>query len=219
VSKIIALRDATATTVITTLRKAGPFLALFVVAYCGFLAYFYAPTLIRGTGEIAAKEPLQEQEQKPKATDRVKEVVPLSTSAAALANAEMPTAISMPDREIPTEESRQLTSEATQEMNYLSGRAPGPVVNSERSTALRKLRNGANTPEAVQALSMTIVSDQAVGNRLLAVTALRNLSKQGDDDGAIRSALQQAMGDSDAKVAQFARAAYDEVTSRYAPRS
>lgn len=113
----------------------------------------------------------------------------------------------------PLAETGALPEETLKEINDLSTQALSAAVPTERGKAIVKLRSAARSPESIQALSRVVSGDQSAQNRMLAVTALLNMARQGDADGAIKEMLRQASADYDPRVAMRAQSALASLVS------
>lgn len=179
-------------------------LALFCVAYSGFLLYHWstdarrslqAPSTAKPAGGVTNDSRLAKAG--PGQLTRDRPIATLTKSSTAR------------QPELIAEVSSQTEdSEAEVDLGEQAIRASEP---QERASAIDGL-SAATTPEALQALQIAATSDATVRNRIRAVNSLRVLAGRGETKDEILTILQRIMSDSNPSVASRAAAAYREIT-------
>jgi hypothetical protein len=192
------------------------FVLLFATAYCGSLGYFWLMDRFLVDNAAYSATAAEVVEPKTSAPEASKDMVAVAAEISTSSDGGKTRLVGQTEQTgpvTPLMETDVLSESTRKHVLELSGQATTAPTMEGRSKAIMKLRSAAKTPESVQALTEVLHSDTAVRNRLFAVTALRSLATQGDDDGAIRTALGQASADEDRKVADAARNAYEHVRS------
>ncbi len=194
------------------------FVALFVAAYSGFLSYYWFTDAHRKPlfAAVAASihgggEPLPVRAQS--VQNRRLQSSSLDNPRIALAGGAKQ-AVEQIGPVTALAETGGPSQEAREQVNAVTAKVSNASSPAERAKAIVKLRNLTKTAESVQVLADVLHSDTNTRNRLFAVTALRSLATQGDEDGTVRAALRQAMSDGDPKVASQAQRAYTDIAAK-----
>lgn len=190
--------------------------ALFGVAYSGFLLYFHltaagslpAAVLSVATGSKWASAPTEALA----ISRRTAVINPASPAPRAVSSSEVQTrSESTPGEPTSNDTDTRADAQTLAEVNALSAQALTAATPSDRFAAIVKLKHAMPTPDAVQAMGIILATDPLPRNRMMAIDSLRNMAAREDADGMARAALKNASLDTDAAVAARARSAYEQL--------
>lgn len=179
-------------------------LALFCVAYSGFLLYYWSTDARRSLQVSSTAKPAGGVTSD---SWLAKAGFGQLTQDRSIATLTKSSTTRQPE---PVAEVSSQTEDSEAEVN-LSEQAIGASEPQERASAIDGL-SAAATPEALQALQIAATSDAVVRNRIRAVNSLRVLAARSGADDTALGILRLAMSDSNPSVASRATAAYREIT-------